>query len=192
MTIEILLLIGTLSMVFLALAIVFFVIIYQRRLYLEKEKQRIQEQIHQKALFRAGFESQEIERKRIAQDLHDEIGENLSTLILYTNLLVPETNSNEQIKEALQESKTLINNTLQNVRNISEAISPMVLEKFGLKKSVDQIAEGVNLSKHTHCKVLIEDSFPHLRYSPRTLYLQNHSRARQQCPQICPSFYNYA
>jgi len=62
----------------------------------------------------------------------------------------------------LQESKTLINNTLQNVRNISKAILPMVLEKFGLKKSVDQIAEGVNLSKHTHCKVLIEDSFPHL------------------------------
>ncbi|HSO87781.1 MAG TPA: hypothetical protein VLQ91_14585, partial [Draconibacterium sp.] len=66
--------IGTLGMVLLALSIFFFFVTYQKRLLkkqleLNEIRARQQEEILQNSI-----SSQEKERKRIAQDLHDEVG----------------------------------------------------------------------------------------------------------------------
>ena len=74
--------VGTFGMVLLALSILFFFITYQKRmlkkqLELNEIRARQQKEILQNTIL-----AQEKERKRIAQDLHDEVGAMLSVVKL--------------------------------------------------------------------------------------------------------------
>ncbi|MEL6653806.1 MAG: sensor histidine kinase, partial [Bacteroidota bacterium] len=74
---------GILGMFGLALAIVFFVILYQRRLLSTQKKMDEERLTHQKSLLKAALQAQEAERKRIGRDLHDDIGSMIATARLF-------------------------------------------------------------------------------------------------------------
>lgn len=80
---------------------------------------------------------QEEERKRIASDLHDGIGQ---SLLLIKKQLMKSDSITEQ-------SRTLISSTLEEVRSISRGLHPFQLEKFGLTATIDTIL--VNIEKST-------------------------------------------
>ena len=69
---------GTFAVFLPVTAIIFFVIFYNRRQRLQREKlERIEEQ-HRQAMLEASVASQENVRRQIGGDLHDEIGTLLS------------------------------------------------------------------------------------------------------------------
>lgn len=149
-SVEVLILVGTFIMMVFVAGIIYFIFLYQTRLFAQREEMQKKEAAQQKALFRAGYESQENERKRIAQDLHDEIGANLSTLSIYNNLL--SLKINEEGREVLSKSKKLINNTVHNLRAISKSLTPAVLENFGLSRALHFVLENISDAqeiKHT-------------------------------------------
>jgi signal transduction histidine kinase len=74
------------------------------------------------------FQNTEDERQRIAQDLHDGVGQDL---ILLKKSIVPNT--------AITESK--ISHILDQIRSISRNLHPVVLDKIGLKHTIEQYAE---------------------------------------------------
>ncbi|MGM0503835.1 MAG: PAS domain-containing sensor histidine kinase [Bacteroidota bacterium] len=81
------------------------------------------------------IETEERERQRLASDIHDEIGPLLSGLKVYTESLNPKGDEEKQIyiKTKLQE---LIKETIDNVREVSNAISPYLLNKYGLEAAI--------------------------------------------------------
>lgn len=81
--------------------------------------------------------AQEEERKRIARDLHDGIGQTL--------LLIKKQMASTQTVSL--ENQNLINSTLDEVRSISRDLHPFQLEKFGLKASIEELVEKI--SSHT-------------------------------------------
>jgi signal transduction histidine kinase len=96
---------------------------------------RIRRERNQKAFFtKALIDAQEDERKRIARDLHDGIGQSL--LVIKQQL--------EVNKNATLENCNLIAATLEEVRTISRNLHPVLLDKFGitttLKDTVERIA----------------------------------------------------
>lgn len=90
-----------------------------------KQRRELQETqiIQQKELLNAVIDSQEIERKRIGQDLHDEIGGTLSAIKLMLNSL--KNKLNEQQEEVLTDAKELIDKMIVDVRHISHDLSPL-------------------------------------------------------------------
>lgn len=78
--------------------------------------------------------AQEEERKRIARDLHDGIGQSL--LMIQKQL--------EQNRDVGMENKNLISHTLEEVRTISRELHPFQLEKFGLKVSLENMLERIS------------------------------------------------
>lgn len=72
----------------------------------------------------------EDERKRIASDLHDSVSNEL------VNLRHTIENSNVQLKDK-------IDNILEEVRNVSRNISPVLFDKIGLKSSIEQLTERI-------------------------------------------------
>ena len=78
----------------------------------------------------------EEERKRIAQDLHDGIGQSL--LLLKKQM---EANQNTSL-----ENQSMISETLEEVRSISKGLHPFQLEKFGLTSSINDIIEKIEKS----------------------------------------------
>jgi len=135
--------IGTLGMVLLALSIFFFFVTYQKKmlkkqLELNETRARQQEEIIQNTI-----SAQEKESKRIAQDLHDEVGAMLSVVKLNVGRI--EKKSEDSVaKELAAETKSYIDEVITQVRRISRSLLPPSLEKLGLFFALEELANWVN------------------------------------------------
>ncbi len=91
------------------------------------------------------LKAQEIERNRLAKDLHDSIGQQLSALKLYLGSFKNlETNiSNLQL---ITNCGNLVNNISQEIRNICFALLPRTLGDAGLIKALLELAQQINSS----------------------------------------------
>jgi signal transduction histidine kinase len=98
------------------------------------------------------FQSQELERKRIARELHDEAGQAL-TGINFTMETVEKELSSERshIKEHILDVKKQINRTYHELRRISYRLHPSILSDLGLEPAVD--AYLADISKHSDLKI---------------------------------------
>lgn len=135
---------GIVGMMLLAMAIIVFFVVYQRRLYHQQEEMNRREAEYQKELLQASIQSQEVERKRIASDLHDSVGSLLSATKMYLKQIG--VGSGDNIADIKAESLSLVNETIQNVRQISHNLLPPMLERFGFIAALESLAEKINKS----------------------------------------------
>lgn len=137
--------IGTTGMLLLAGSIFLFFLTYQKRL-LKKELELNRVKSDQKDdILRNTISAQENERKRIAQDLHDEVGAMLSVVKL--NVARIEKKSIEENTKALaNETKTYLDDVITQVRRISRALLPPSLERLGIYLAAEELAKWVNKS----------------------------------------------
>jgi signal transduction histidine kinase len=84
----------------------------------------------------------EIERKRIAREIHDDLGQNLLALRIEADLLASRTGDRHpRLHERAQHTLNQIDSTIKSVRQIINDLRPNVLD-LGLNAAVDwQIAE---------------------------------------------------
>jgi signal transduction histidine kinase len=81
-------------------------------------------------------EAQELERARLARELHDETGQALTSILLG---LKPLEQSAEA--EAVGAVRELVVSTLQNVRRLAVELRPSALDDFGLVPAVERLSE---------------------------------------------------
>lgn len=147
-----------------------FVIIYQRRMI---KNQVVLRQLHDEKqidLLNAVFETQETERKRLAEDLHDSVGQVLSAIKLNLHRLdkIIETDAP---KSLLLDTRKLTDECIQEIRNIIHNVLPPVLTDFGLIDALQALCE--RLEKNTDIKIAFTKELPNDRFSPEievTLY----------------------
>jgi len=113
-----------------------------------KQRQQFQQaQIaHQKELLHAVIESQEAERKRIGQDLHDDVGTTVSGLRLLIDMFIPASENDTRHIAFLQSSKSIIDKIVKDVRNISHNLSPTTLRYYGLAAAITEHCTIINQS----------------------------------------------
>ncbi len=99
---------------------------------------------HQKALLHAVITSQETERQRIGSDLHDEVGTALSSLRM---LIEKHTAIERGMDESFMiQSKSIIDNVIRNVRDISHNLSPRISGRFGFYDAIHELCHTVDIS----------------------------------------------
>jgi signal transduction histidine kinase len=137
--------IGTFAMLLLAGAIFFFFIVYQKKL-LEKELEinKIKAEQQEKIL-RNTVQEQEKERKRISQDLHDEVGAMLSVVKLNIGRIEKKIDDGKPCKLAT-ETKLYLDEVITRVRRISRDLMPPSLEKLGLSFALEDMVAWINKS----------------------------------------------
>lgn len=135
------LMVGMIGMFLLALIIISFVLVYQRKLLKQKRQQELSEIEYQRALLEANVKSQEMERQRIARDLHDGVGVMLSTTQLYFDQLSEDIG--DEHEETKQKINELLEDTIQSVRLISADLRPVVLDNLGLAEAILELTEKV-------------------------------------------------
>jgi two-component system sensor histidine kinase UhpB len=79
----------------------------------------------------------ETERRRLSQDLHDEIGHNLIVLKLYLELMARDykRGKKEGVIKKLEEAMTLVRQSINSVRRVILDLGPAVLDHIGLLPS---------------------------------------------------------
>jgi len=121
---------------------------FSRKKIIQKEVEKRDLEIHlQKEQLYAVIIAQEEERKRIAQDLHDDISSKLNIVSLNTHLL---SSPNLTEAETIEITDNIINLTakaLENSRKIAHNLLPPVFEKFGLNAGVEELCEEFESSK---------------------------------------------
>lgn len=137
--------IATSGMLLLAGAIFFFFITYQKKMLKKQLELNETRARQQEDILRNTISAQEKERKRIAQDLHDEVGAMLSVVKLNVGRI--EKKSDEPVaKDLATETKAYLDQVITQVRRISRALLPPSLEKLGLYFALEELANWVNKS----------------------------------------------
>lgn len=137
--------VGTFGMIILAGAVFFFFITYQKRLLKKELEINKIKTDQQEEILRNTILAQEKERKRIAQDLHDEVGAMLSVVKLNVSRFERKS-GNDTVKELANETKVYLEDVITQVRRISRALMPPSLEKLGLDYAVAEFVNWANKS----------------------------------------------
>jgi len=83
------------------------------------------------------------ERRRLARDLHDSLGQTLTAIKMNLSYLGRDTSSlDERGRTAVAESKELVDSSLKEVRTLSHLLHPPMLDDVGLVAAIRWFANG--------------------------------------------------
>jgi len=117
------------------------IVIHKRRTAQLKKAKAMQEDFSRQLI-----ESQESERKRIASELHDGLGQDL---LVVKNSALFGLNMATDIsvaKKHLDEISTMISEALEDVREITQDLRPYHLDRLGLKAALEFMIEKISSS----------------------------------------------
>ncbi len=137
------LLLGTIGMIVLTVALIFFLIMHQRKVIRFHKKMQQMETDHQKVLINASIRMQEEERQRLAADLHDDAGPLLATVRLYLNENLVNQDKSTQLQSIFQ-ARQIVDDAIQLVRNISHSLMPPTLKNFGLESAIHDLFQKIS------------------------------------------------
>lgn len=95
-------------------------------------------------LLKTIIETQEVERKRFAEDLHDELGPFLSGIQLYINELAHEDFKPDQRRQLVQYLEEMVDEAINKTRTISNNLMPSVLVDYGIFKALYSFIYRIN------------------------------------------------
>ena len=106
---------------------------------------------------RRALAAQELERRRLALELHDQTGQDLTSIILGLRA-IEAAPSAEQRAELTAEVRARAVQTLQDVRRLAVELRPKALDDFGLDAALERLVDG--LKRHTGIEVDLDLRLP--------------------------------
>ncbi len=90
------------------------------------------------------LETEDKERKRIAEELHDGLGQTLTTAALNLNSLRKMSQQlDDKDQQKLNNAITFLNQTISELRNISHNLMPKAIEDFGYAPAVENMLTAI-------------------------------------------------
>ncbi len=130
--------VGTLGMLTLIGGFAAFIALYQKRMLQEQEKRRLMDLEFQNKMIQLQIDSTEIERKRIAADLHDSIGSLLWAVKLNIAYLGRSVDFAGELKDSYSETMRMLDQSVDSVRRISWELTPEAFNHTGLASSIKE------------------------------------------------------
>jgi PAS domain S-box-containing protein len=116
----------------------------------------------QKLVTRATIEAQEKERKEIGKELHDNIGQHLTTTKLYLD--IARGTADEATLELISLATKSVSDVINELRRLSRSITPPTLGDLGLVESVRDLCEPLKKTQafaiRFYHRQFDEDSLP--------------------------------
>jgi len=145
-------------LLFMMVALVLF-FRFARKKIIEKELEKAVIKIDgQKKILQATIETQERERKRIAQDLHDAISAKLNVVSLHVNMLLDGSLDSSEQRDALSKVLGVTTVVLDSSRQIAHNLLPPILENFGLVAALEELLEEFGATK----KVVVQQEIKYV------------------------------
>jgi len=119
--------------------------------------ERLREQ-QQNQLIEAAVRSEELERHRIAETLHDEVGAILSSAKLHL-LGIKSEILDEKDQKLHEKGRELLNDVIQKVRGISHNLHSNILKEFGLNEAIRHFIRKVTQGTVIHATTALDDRY---------------------------------
>jgi signal transduction histidine kinase len=126
--------------------------LYEVRVLSLKRRRAMQETFSRKLI-----ESQENERKRIAAELHDSLGQSLLVVKNYAAMALKESKIPQKTHKQLQEISDGASASIEEVRSIARALRPYQLDRFGLTKTLEDAAELAAQAAHLEITATVQN-----------------------------------
>src|SRR5437868_5692822 len=112
------------------------------------------------------LQAQEEERRRVARELHDESSQNLTALLVHTEILnqtiqhLPDIdglkNARAQLDTELRQLTHLTQNTLESVRTLALQLRPGILDDLGLNAALRWLTGDIQQRLHLFVELCID------------------------------------
>jgi two-component system, NarL family, sensor kinase len=163
--IPLLIVIATIGIIIFIAFIIFFVLFYQKKAFQTKALAAEKEKEHQRELTNMTMEVAEMERKRTAANLHDDIGGMIN--LVKTNLSkIAKNSSDPSLKELGEQSSAFLETAMDNIRNISRDLAPPVLLRLGFEEGLAELC--TQISKTGAIKIEFQGSKSELNLPKQT------------------------
>ena len=116
----------------------------------------LSERVERDALRRV-VAAQELERQRLARELHDETGQALTSILLGLRAMEA-AKTDEDVRAAAVDLRELVVRTLQDVRQLAVELRPKALDDFGLIAALERLVE--TWTEQTGISVQLQASLP--------------------------------
>lgn len=103
-------------------------------------------QQHFKQLARSVWRVQEDERRRLARELHDGLGQNLTLLKNQLDALASDGGVPAEVRARLSSAVALCTETLEDTRALSRMLRPQILDDLGIEAALAWLARSVGES----------------------------------------------
>jgi two-component system sensor histidine kinase UhpB len=105
--------------------------------------------------------AQEDERRRIAQELHDEVGQSMTAILLVLKRAADD--ADEPLREELRQAQEITRDSLDEVRRLVRRLRPGVLDDLGLVSALTSLTQ--DFATHTGLRVVrrFDTDLPALR-----------------------------
>lgn len=90
------------------------------------------------------IETEERERRRFSEDLHDGIGPLLSTAKIHMELIASRRGQPEEQQKLLKVAEGLIDDAIHSAKEIANNLTPNILNDFGLSEAIQVYIEKIN------------------------------------------------
>lgn len=148
--------IGSVGMITLAIGIIVFVVMHQRKVIKYHVQMKTLEAEKQQMFLNASIRFQEEERQRIAADLHDDAGPLLATARLYLNENLVNQEKAQQL-QSIYSAKQILDDAILLIRNISHSLMPPTLKNFGLESASTDLFQKINGSGSLNASARFHD-----------------------------------
>lgn len=138
---------GIFLMFFMGMILLLFFYFSKKKIIQKELEKKNLEFEYQRHLIQATIEVQEEERKRIAQDLHDDISSKLNIVSLNSHMLTTPDLTEAEVSDITTTIINLVSKALDNSRRIAHNLLPPVLDKFGLAAGLEELYFELNSSK---------------------------------------------
>lgn len=119
------------------------------------EQHMLRKHKEQLEIFQITLNTQEEERRRISENLHNGVSQLLCGTILSMNHLTTKiaTENPDQFNTSKSYAVKLLNDSIKDVRRISHELMPTVLADFGLSAAIKEVCEQLQNGVRFHCQV---------------------------------------
>jgi PAS domain S-box-containing protein len=114
----------------------------------------------ERLLTKVGTQIETRERRKLAADLHDNVGPLLSSMNMYLSVL-SRKDELQTYSEVMNNIRRILKDTISSVREISNNLSPQILENFGLTAALSKFFE----TKKQLISIEVNNTLGNIRFS---------------------------
>jgi len=150
------LIISTVLIVLLGIVIVFALLIQYKRRFLHKQQLAEVKSNYEKTLLQTELKIFEETYKSISQNLHDNVGSNISTTMLL--LYKDEKMNSEEIETNRKEALGILSIIVDDLKNIARSLNPEYLYELGLCDAIRQRSYQLEKTKRYEVELYFKES----------------------------------